>query len=88
MTTNRANIELFRQGLIYCLKTGIATVTFTKMDGELRTIRCTLDPELLPETSGDEAKAISKDVLAIYALEDHAWKSFRWENLKSVIIEN
>jgi hypothetical protein len=64
------------------LKVGPGTVTFTKKDGTVRVMECTLDPTLLPPvpvTEGAEPKkkkAVNENTMAVYDLEAKAWRSF------------
>ena len=60
-----------------------ATVVFEKLDGEMRTMRCTLIPEFLPETPGQvgKSKEKSKDAVAVFDLDKRAWRSFRFDKL-------
>ena len=60
-----------------------ATVVFEKLDGEMRTMRCTLIPEFLPETPGQvgKSKEKSKDAVAVFDLDKQAWRSFRFDKL-------
>ena len=60
-------------------------VTFKKVNGDMRTMWCTLQKEYLPEQqdieevlvkSGDEPKSI-----AVWDLEKEAWRSFRIESM-------
>jgi hypothetical protein len=83
------NTELHRQ---------IVTVVFTKADGTERTMRCTLNPLAMPTpeievregvtlTEIKEAKTPRKsnpNVRTCYDVDGEAWKSFRWDSVKSV----
>ena len=60
-------------------------VTFKKVNGDMRTMWCTLQKEYLPEQhdieevlvkSGDEPKSI-----AVWDLEKEGWRSFRIESM-------
>lgn len=64
-----------QQDLIDLLKTGEHTVTFTKKDGEIRTIR-----GFLP----DYAVAKNETAVPIVESETGAWKSFIAENMVSI----
>jgi hypothetical protein len=79
------NVELNRQ---------IVTVVFTKKDGTERTMRCTLNHQAMPavevektERALTESKTTRKpnpDVRTCYDVDGGAWKSFRWDSIKSV----
>jgi len=66
---------------------GIVTVTFTKVDGSERVMKCTLNKTHLPEQK-DIEEATSKDnpnVLAVWDVEKSAWRSFRIDSVKEVV---
>jgi hypothetical protein len=85
------NLELHRQ---------IVTVVFTKKDGTERTMRCTLnhqampveetikaleaDSKLLEATQQKQTRKPNPDVRTCYDVDGGAWKSFRWDSIKSV----
>ena len=65
------------------------TVCFTKKDGTVRTMLCTLNPSLLPvieKKEGDEVKKEKKqndESIAVWDLEKTAWRSFRHDSIVS-----
>ncbi len=72
--------------IVETLKNSICKVVFTKVNGEERTMSCTLNEEILPEIVKEiEEKAPrekSKDSLAVWDTDKGAWRSFRWDSLK------
>ena len=65
---------------------GVITVTFTKVDGSERVMKCTLNKTHLPEQK-DLEEASTKDnpkVLAVWDVEKSAWRSFRIDSVKEV----
>jgi hypothetical protein len=72
------------------LKVTEVTVTFTKKDGTERVMKCTLNPELLPEV---EPKAITEDKkprkesttsMRVFDLEKKEWRSFTIKSIKNI----
>ena len=67
------------------LKENVLIVTFTKKDGSVRTMRCTLKADLLPAQTDIEEqvqkKAPNTDALAVWDLEKAAWRSFRFDSI-------
>jgi len=67
------------------LKENVVIVTFTKKDGSVRTMRCTLKADLLPAQTDIEEqvqkKAPNADALAVWDLEKAAWRSFRFDSI-------
>lgn len=76
-----------REEIQNALRENIATVTFNKVDGSVRVMRCTLKPELLPATPVKESKQekqLNLAVLAVYDLEAKGWRSFRIDSVTNV----
>ena len=69
------------------LKEKVAIVTFTKRDGSVRTMRCTLKADLLPPQTDIEEQVQDKnptapaESLAVWDLEKAAWRSFRFDSI-------
>jgi hypothetical protein len=96
---NEKDSKLFKKWLRSHLAFGPVTVTFTKKDGTERVMKCTTSSDLVPstiveahETNTDNPidfpkpkKKVNEDVMPVYDLESNAWKSFRWDSIKSVM---
>lgn len=69
-----------KQQLVEALKKGSVTVTFTKVNtGEIRVMPCTLNPEVLSANGIDvsvENQNPESDLIACWALDKNAWRSF------------
>jgi hypothetical protein len=73
------------------LQGGIATVTFEKKDGSMRTMRCTLLAEYLPAPTGpqlltESTRQESDQVLSVWDIENGGWRSFRLDSIKSITV--
>ena len=69
-------------------RAGVITVQFTKKDGSLREMRCSLHEKYLPPLMGD-AETTTKDnpdILAVWDIEVNGWRSFRIDSV--LIMEN
>lgn len=71
------------------LYNGVVTVTFTKKDGTIREMNCTLNPEYLPETpvllrEEGYGRKVSEEVLAVWDTDVGGWRSFRLDSVSSV----
>jgi hypothetical protein len=67
---------------------GVCEVTFTKVNGELRTMPCTLDRELLPPEplrEFHETRAYKPETLSVWCLDKMEWRSFRVANVKKIV---
>lgn len=82
------------------LQTQEITVTFTKADGSIRDMRCTLDWGKIPEdkqpknTSIDgivkeSKKQSDSDIhsIRVFDVEKNEWRSFRFERLQKITAE-
>ena len=81
-----------RSTLLEILNAREATVRFRKLDGELRTMRCTLNPQLLPETIQQQWGRLNPDranqsdqLITVYDLEMDGWRSFHPESIIEVL---
>ena len=66
-------------------------VTFTKVDGTVSTMPCTLRPDVLPPrkpTKINETKAPNPDVISVWCLDKQQWRSFRVANVSHVKVLN
>jgi WYL_2, Sm-like SH3 beta-barrel fold len=66
------------------LRDGIVEISFTKTDGTLRTMRCTLSEGKIPsEHAPKGTRAPSGEAQPVFDLDAQHWKSFRWDSLIS-----
>lgn len=74
------------------LRFGEVTVTFKKVDGTLRTMRCTTNPELLPpvpepvegEAAVKKEHKENPDVARVFDLDKQDWRSFRFDSVTEI----
>lgn len=60
-------------------------VTFQKVDKSVRTMVCTLQPEIVnPTLKGGSRNTRPEEVTPVYDLEANAWRSFRNSSVMSV----
>ena len=80
--------EYIMEEVLEKLHSGICKVTFTKVDGTERTIKCTLQAELLPVREAKEDALIraksSTDSISVFETDLQEWRSFKLANLKSI----
>jgi hypothetical protein len=69
------------------LMTGPCEVTVTKVNGDERTMVCTLKPDLLPQVEQVESKPVKKlsESIAVFLPEEQVWRSFRVHSVKSIV---
>lgn len=81
-----------RDNIIELLSTNIVTVKFTKVNGEERTMRCTLLSEHVPNSSTLNGEVVvtkqapKSNTISAWDVEKSGWRSFRVENVKSVTV--
>jgi len=66
------------------LSQGECTVTFRKVNGEIRDMPCTLQAEMLPPPVTEGIRKINPDVMQVFCTDKQAWRSFRLDNVLSV----
>lgn len=71
------------------LHRGVYHVTFTKVDGTERQMRCTLMEEYLPkvEYNNNPHRAENDASVAVWDLDKDAWRSFRVDSLIDIYEE-
>ena len=73
------------EALIGSLKKGLVEVSFTKMNGELRVMNCTIQESYLPIqtdiTEVIQTKSKSNNVLAVWDVDNNGWRSFRKDSI-------
>lgn len=74
--------------IVTMLRNGVCEVTFTKVNGELRTMPCTLDPMLLPPQplkEYHETRVFKPETLSVWCLDKMEWRSFRVANVQRIV---
>lgn len=65
-------------------------ITFTKKDGTVRNMRCTLCAGQIPtdKTPTNESKTTQNTTAArVFDIEKQEWRSFRWDNVSKVTFD-
>lgn len=77
-----------RSDIVQLLKNETVDIEFTKKDGTVRLMTCTLKEDRLPaQIDLEEAvqkKKVNPDILAVFDVFNQGWRSFRWDSLISV----
>jgi hypothetical protein len=74
------------------LEKSVATVVFTKVNGEQRKMKCTLLSEYIPKSdvAGKQlimetlTKEENPSTLRVWDVENNGWRSFRMDSINSV----
>jgi hypothetical protein len=67
---------------------GVCEVTFTKVNGDIRTMPCTLDSTLLPPQplkEFHETRLYKPETLSVWCLDKMEWRSFRVANVTRIV---
>ena len=80
-----------REQLSELLHISECVVEFTKVNGEVRAMPCTLKAELIPpapvkilaEGQSPKEKKVNPDVMSVWCLDKKEWRSFRIANVIS-----
>lgn len=79
-----------REQLVQLLSEHRCIVKFTKVDGELREMPCTLRPDLLPpitESKDKKEKKPNDSVLSVWCTDKQSWRSFRIDSVQSIEVQ-
>ena len=87
---NEQEWSAFREFLRMVLAKQTVEVTFTKVNGDIRVMECTLNPEVLPKVvvNEDKPKREKKNPetsLAVYDVKAEGWRSFVIKNVNKVL---
>ena len=74
--------------ILEALKNGILNVEFTKKDGSLRKLICTLSEDRIPADKKPKGTGHTKNdaVLPVFDMENNSWRSFRWDSIQKIDI--
>lgn len=88
VSDNKLKAEWDKEAIVNKLREDICEVSFTKVNGEQRVMRCTLKPSLIPVFESAETNVPKKtkkenpEVLAVFDVNADGWRSFKWDLLK------
>ena len=77
---------LTKQELKEVFSKNIVTITFKKVDGSERVMKCTLDPNFLPgrdKPTSSKKKTENENVLPVWNIDEQEFRSFRVDSLIS-----
>jgi hypothetical protein len=81
-----------KENMVEVLQNNVVSVTFTKVDGTERVMRCTLLPEYVPNAPTSSGKVLlqenrmSDNNLSVWDTEANGWRSFRISSVKNISI--
>lgn len=88
MEQMKLNKEQMVEMITNTLKQHVCKVTFTKVNGELREMTCTLKADIVPayerKTPVKEDTEKVRDTISVWDLDKKAWRSFRLDNIQGI----
>ena len=66
-------------------------VTFTKVDGSVRVMPCTLREAAMPQRDADKfhkTRVVNENVISAFCLDKNEWRSFRVANVTDIKVLN
>jgi len=77
-----------KENLIDMLRSNIITVTFTKVNGDERVMKCTLMIEYVPNAPSTNGKMVLREsdtkTVSVWDIEANGWRSFKVDSIKSI----
>lgn len=76
-----------RDDMVAALRKGVCQVEFTKVNGDFRDMRCTLNDSYIPlelkPKDDDSGVQRTLDVIRVFDINAQGWRSFRVDNVVS-----
>ncbi len=78
-----------KEEIVDLLQAGIYEVTFTKVNGEVRQMPCTLKSELLPPVDSnklneEKTRKQNPDNISVWCTDKNEWRSFKIANVQKI----
>jgi hypothetical protein len=87
----RNRMILTKEELLETLRYKECEITFTKVNGEVRTMPCTLRADIVPayerKTPVKEATDKEKATISVWCTDKGAWRSFRVDSVTDIKIK-
>ena len=92
----RNQMKLTKEQIVEALKANVCEVTFTKVNGEIRTMPCTLREDLVPKYERKTPVVESEETikvketsptLSVWCTDKGAWRSFRVDSVTNLEIQ-
>lgn len=93
------NKQIYRDWVRSLLRTSVAVIKFTKNDGTLREMRCTLQFDQIPRNkvpataqgslaplNETKVRKPNDEVCSAFDLDKQEWRSFRYDRIKGITV--
>ena len=82
---DKSERKAFREWVLNILREQDVIVDFEKINGDFRSMTCTLTESRLPiALNKDTQKKINPEVCTVWDCNQNAWRSFRWDRIKRI----
>jgi hypothetical protein len=80
-----------KENLVDMLRNNIVTVTFTKVNGDERVMKCTLRSEMIPNAPTQNGELVveqkqSSNNVSVWDVDSQGWRSFRVASVRSISV--
>jgi len=78
--------HLSKTNVMNLLHNGIINVEFTKIDGSIRSMKCTLMEEFITKyiNKTDTKKQVKEDIFVVWDLDKNDWRSFKYDSIINI----
>lgn len=85
INTNKLGTEEGKVFVKNVLQKGVAQITFIKVDGTERLMKCTLSEKVIPKATEEKTstKTPNPNIISVWDVEKEGWRSFRWDSIKA-----
>jgi hypothetical protein len=96
LSKERNCMKLTKEQIVEALKANVCAVTFTKVNGEIRKMPCTLKEDIVPAyerkkpvVESDETIKVKETspTLSVWCTDKGAWRSFRVDSVTNLEIQ-
>jgi hypothetical protein len=84
---NELDLDDRNREIRHLLHENVCEVTFTKVNGEVRTMPCTLKPDAMPQVAVNEhhqTRVYKPETLSVWCVDKGEWRAFRVANVTEV----
>ena len=79
-----------KENLSELLRNNVVTITFTKVNGEERVMKCTLLGEYVPNAVTNGRVLLNEDTgsqsISVWDVEANGWRAFRIDSVKNISV--
>jgi len=79
-----------KENLSELLRNNVVTITFTKVDGTERTMKCTLLGEYVPNAVTNGRVLLNENTgsqsISVWDVEANGWRAFRIDSVKNISV--